>query len=252
MKKFPIGLQPYTVREELKRDYVGTLERIAQIGFKGIELGRPPEGITVAEQKALLDRLGLQVVGTHAGFDTLEWDPDAIIDYLEEVNGGKHIAISLRFESKEAVLEKARKCNAIGEQCRKRGVDFLYHNHNWEFVKFGGEYAMDIFLKETDPEFVKMEMDTYWVAKGGEDPANYMRTRLQNRCPLLHIKDMEPGEEKYFAEIGEGVLDFMDIAAAAEEVGVKWMVVEQDETRRTPFKSLEISYRNLTKLGFMA
>jgi len=251
VKRFPIGLQPYTVREEMKADYIGTLEKIAAIGYKGIELGRPPEGITVAEQKALLDKLGLKVIGTHAGFDTLDWDPDAIIDWLEAVDGGKYIAISLRFASREEVLEKAEKINRIGEQCARRGVQFLYHNHDWEFVKFDGEYAMDILLQATDPAYMKMEMDTYWVAKGGLDPAEYMRTRLNNRCPLLHIKDMEAGDERYFAEIGEGVLDFHEIAKAAEEIGVEWMVVEQDGTRRTPLESIAVSYRNLTQLGFM-
>jgi len=78
-----------------------------------------------------------------------------------------------------------------------------------------------------------------------------LRTRLLNRCPLLHIKDMEAGEEKFFAEIGEGVLNFTEIATAADEVGVQWMVVEQDQSRRTPFESLAISYTNLVKLGFM-
>jgi sugar phosphate isomerase/epimerase len=250
LKKFPIAVQPYTIREAMSKDYAGALEQVAEIGFKGIELGCPPEGMTVSRQKALLDRLGLKVVGTHAGFDTLDFNPDAIADYLEEVDGGKFVAISLRFESRQAVLDKAKKMNEIGEKFRRRGVTFLYHNHDWEFVKYDGEYALDILLRETDPELVKTEPDTYWIKKGGEDPAAYL-SKLKNRAPMLHIKDMEAGDGQFFAEIGTGIIDFQAVAKAAEEIGVQWMVVEQDQTRRDPFESLRISYDNLVKLGFM-
>lgn len=250
MKKFPVAVQPYTIREELAKDYVGALERVAQIGYKGIELGRPPEGMSVAEQKELLDRLGLKVVGTHAGFDTLDFNPDEIADYLEEVDGGKFVSISLRFESKEAVLEKAGKMNKIGEEFHKRGVTLLYHNHNWEFVMFDGEYALDILLRETDPVLVQTELDTYWIKRGGPDPVEYL-SKWKGRAPLLHIKDVEAGDEQFFAEIGEGVLDFHAIANVAEEIGVQWMIVEQDQTRRDPFTSLQISYNNLKRFGFM-
>ncbi|CAM2863051.1 sugar phosphate isomerase/epimerase [Paenibacillus sediminis] len=250
MNKFPVAVQPYTVREALVKDYIGTLERIAQIGYQGIELGCPPEGMAISEQKAILDRLGLRVIGTHAGFDTLDFDPDLISDYLDEVNGGRYVAVSLRFNSKEDVLIKAEKMNVIGAKFRKRGVQFLYHNHNWEFVRYDGEYALDILLRETDPAFVQMELDTYWVKRGGEEPTEYL-SKLKNRCPLLHIKDVEDGEDQFFAEIGEGILDFKAIARAAEEVGTKWLIVEQDQSRRDPFESLAISYRNLKEMGLI-
>jgi sugar phosphate isomerase/epimerase len=247
MSKFPVAVQPYTVRKAMDQDYVGTLKKIADIGYTGIELGRPPEGFTISQQKALLDSIGLQVIGTHAGFDTLDFDPDSIADYLEEVDGGKYATISLRFHSKEDVLAKAKKMNVIGEQFRKRGVQFLYHNHDWEFETYHGESVLDLILRETDPSLVQLELDTYWVQKGGEDPSTYL-AKLHGRCPLLHIKDMEAGEEKFFAEIGEGILDFKRIAKVAEEVGTKWLVVEQDDSRRDPFESLAISYRNLKNM----
>ncbi|TLS53803.1 sugar phosphate isomerase/epimerase [Paenibacillus antri] len=251
MKRFPIGVQPYTIREALAKDYVGALERVAEIGYKGVEIGPPPEGMSVDSQKQLLDRLGLSVVGCHAGFDTLEFDVDRLADYLEQVDGGRCVAISLRFASKEEVLAKAKRMNEIGERFRKRGVAFLYHNHDWEFEKFDGAYALDLLLEHTDPELVKTELDTYWIAKGGEDPVAYLK-QLEGRAPRLHLKDMEAGEERFFAEVGEGVLDFRSIAQVAEDIGVEWMVVEQDACRRDPFESLRISYENLKGMGFMA
>ncbi|WP_052487303.1 sugar phosphate isomerase/epimerase family protein [Gordoniibacillus kamchatkensis] len=250
MKRFPVAVQPYTIREALAQDYAGSLERVAAIGYKGIELGPPPEGMTVSAQKALLDRLGLRVIGTHAGFDTLDFDPDEIADYLEETDGGKFVTISLRFGSRQDVIEQARKMNGIGEKFRRRGITFLYHNHDWEFAKFDGEYILDILLRETDPELVQTELDTYWIKKGGEDPAAYL-SKLKGRAPLLHVKDMEAGDERFFAEIGEGIIDFAEVAGVAEQIGVQWLVVEQDLCRRDPFESLKISYGNLLKLGLV-
>ncbi|MBW8352084.1 sugar phosphate isomerase/epimerase [Bacillus sp. IITD106] len=272
MKKFPIGVQPYTIREAMSKDYVGSIKKVAEIGYKGIELGPPPEGMTIQEQKTLLDGLGLKVVGTHAGFDSLDFEVDKIADYLEEMNAEKFVTVSMIFKSKDDVLEKAKKMNEVGEQFRKRGVTFLYHNHHWEFFKVDGEYVLDIFLRETDPEFVQTELDTYWIRRGGEDPVEYLR-KVKNRAPLLHIKDMKAGGEDIsngfgegfldlrelfaqgvkepFVEIGEGILDFKEIANIAEEIGTKWLIVEQDESDRDPFESLKISYDNLMKLGLI-
>src|SRR5690606_40440332 len=105
-----------------------------------------------------------------------------------------------------------------------------------------------MLIEETDPDLVKFEIDTYWVKKGGEDPAEYMK-KLNNRCPLLHIKDMEPGEEQFFAEVGEGILNFEEIFKVAEEIGTEWIIVEQDLCRRDEFECIKTSYENLEKMG---
>ncbi|MBB6673748.1 sugar phosphate isomerase/epimerase family protein [Cohnella nanjingensis] len=249
MNRFPIAIQPYTVREALGQDYFGTLEKLAAIGYEGIELGLPPEGVTVAEQLKALDALGLKVIGSHASFNSFDVDFDRLIDYLHQA-GGKYVAISLLFDSKEDALRKAERLNEIGELCRAGNLTFLYHNHDWEFRKFDGEYVLDLIMRETDPRLVQLELDTYWIAKGGEDPAAYI-AKWAGRCPLLHVKDMEPGEERFFAEIGEGVLDFRAIAEAAAGAGTEWLVVEQDAGRRDPFESLAISYRNLAAMDLI-
>lgn len=270
MKKFPVSVQPFTFREALAADYLGSIARIAEIGYKGIELGPPPEGITIAEQKSLLGRTGLHVTGFHAGFNTLDLDTKRLCDYLDEINGSKFVTVSMLFESQEDLLRKAERMNEIGEQFRSRGVTFLYHNHHWEFVKFGSEYALDILLRETDPNFVQMEPDTYWLKRGGVDPASFLK-KLGNRAPLLHIKDMGAGPDfpavdesvldfsklmaamgdERFAEVGEGILDFHEIAEAAEAIGTQWLIVEQDHSRRDPFESLRISLDNLIRMGLV-
>ncbi|MFF2481738.1 sugar phosphate isomerase/epimerase family protein [Paenibacillus sp. NPDC058071] len=247
MSTFSVSVQPYTVRDHLSKDYIGTIKKIAEIGYRGIELGPPPAGMTVAEQKSLLDQLGLKVTGFHSGIEELASNPDGIADYLEAVDAEKYVALSYHFDSEEDLLIKAAQLNEIGSRLRERGVQLLYHNHDWEFKTFNGVYALDRLLQETDPSLVKLELDTYWVKRAGLDPVEYL-SKLRGRCPLLHIKDVEAGEEAFFAEIGEGILDFKAIARTAKEVGTEWLVVEQDFSRRDPLESLAISYRNLKRL----
>ncbi len=245
--KFPIALQPYSIREELNDDFFGSFARVAEIGYQGVEIGMPPEGVTVKEMKTRLADLGLQAISCHAGLEQLTNDLSTVTDFVNEM-GGKYIVLSHRFDTKKEVLESAQLFNNIGRAAKDDGIQFLYHNHDWEFIKFDGQYALDLLLQETDPDLVKMELDTYWVQKGGENPAEYLR-KLKNRCPLLHVKDMEKGEEQFFAEVGEGILDFQEIIQAAAEVGTEWLVVEQDLCRRPVFESIEISYRNLSNMG---
>lgn len=251
MKKFPIAVQSYTVREAMDKDYEGALRRISKIGYKGIELGFPPDGMTVSEQKALLSELNLHVVGTHGPFNSLDFNPNDLADYLEAVNGGKFVVLSMMLQSKSEILTTAKRLNQIGEQLSHRGITLLYHNHDWDFTQFDGEYALDLLLNETNPMFLQTEPDVYWIKRGGEDPATYLG-KLKNRAPLLHIKDMEPGDDAFFAEVGEGVLDFPAILEVAEAIGVRCLVVEQDFTRRDPFDCLQTSFDNLRKLGVVA
>ncbi|GGJ53816.1 sugar phosphate isomerase/epimerase family protein [Deinococcus roseus] len=246
MKKFPVALQPYTIRDHLQNDFLGALSTVAGIGYTALELGPPPAGITLEQMKTHLDDLGVRIMGTHASLEQLQTDLDGVADFLHQV-GGKYVTLSHRFADRAEVLSCAAEFNRIGEACQQRGIQFLYHNHDWEFVRFDREYALDLLLENTDPQNVKLELDVYWVARGGEDPAQFLK-KLVGRCPVLHLKDMEAGEEQFFAEVGEGILNIPDILQVAEEVGVEWLVVEQDLCRRDPFESIQISLNNLRKL----
>ncbi len=196
-----------------------------------------------------MKQIGLRVVGSHAGLEQLTDDLGTQVNYLHTM-GGRYLALSHRFASRQDVLEAARLFNEIGDACRKEDIQLLYHNHNWEFTRFDGQSAFDLLLEATDPELVKMELDTYWVQRAGEDPVDYLK-RLRDRCPLLHIKDMEADEEQFFAEVGEGVLDWDAIFRAADAAGTQWLIVEQDHCRRPAFESISISYRNLRKMVIM-
>jgi sugar phosphate isomerase/epimerase len=139
--------------------------------------------------------------------------------------------------------------NEAGKRLKAAGLQFSYHNHAFEFEKFDDGVAFDIFWQHTDPELVKSEFDVYWVKLAGLDPVAYMR-QLGKRVKLLHLKDMAAGEGNKFAPVGTGTIDFAGVLKAANELGVEWGAVEQDNCYgEDPLKIVETSYRNLQKLG---
>ena len=130
-------------------------------------------------------------------------------------------------------------------------MDFSYHNHSHEMVRIGKSTWLGMLYEQADPKILKAEIDTYWIQHGGGDPAEWI-TRCSGRMPLLHLKDMVISEdrEQRMSEIGEGNLNWPAILQAAAEAGVEYYLVEQDRCYdRTPFESLEISYRNLKAMG---
>lgn len=241
-----IGLQLHTVREFADNDFLGTLEKVSKVGYRGIEMGaRVP--LPLNQLKKELERLRLQVIAVHTLREALEQNLDGVIQ-VSNTLGSRYIVISWwQCESIEAIEEIAPFFNHVGERCRKEGIQFCYHNHDHEFKIMDGRYALDILLEKTNPEFFKLELDTYWAKFGGAHPLEYLKSHA-GRCPLLHIKDMAADESRTFTEVGTGCMDFPGIVSAAPEAGVEWLVVEQDECKRNPFDSITISYENLRKL----
>jgi sugar phosphate isomerase/epimerase len=139
----------------------------------------------------------------------------------------------------------------VSEKLAKEGIDFSYHNHNHELMRYGKKTWLEMLYEQASPKMLKAEIDVYWIQAGGGDPAVWVR-KCAGREPLLHLKDMTagPGRQQRFAEIGEGNMNWPTIIQAAKESGVKWYIVEQDECyERDPFESLAISYHNLQSMG---
>lgn len=243
----PIALQLYTLREEMKKDFLGTLERVAETGYKGVEFAGYGN-LTSGELKTELDRLGLKAAGSHVSLELLKNNLEEIIQYNLEIGSSYIICPWSEVKDKNGITEIAGFLNETGRKCREAGVEFCYHNHAHEFIDIDGIYGLDYLYSLTDPQNVQAEIDTYWVKRAGVDPIGYLR-KFTGRCPLVHIKDMEDSEEKFYTEIGCGTMDIKGIAETAGKIGTRWLVVEQDECRRPALESVKISFENLKQMG---
>ena len=253
----PIGLELYTVRNELQKDFPGTIKKVAAIGYKEVELyaflGKP-----AAEIRRTLADNGLVCPVAH--YD-LKLEPRLAqeIDYAHQL-GLKYMVVAWLTPDERKSLDQYKRYaeffNRAGAETKKAGIQFGYHNHNFEFKTFDGKVAFDELLRLTDPQLVKIELDCFWMTWAGRNPVDYMK-RNPERYPILHIKDRKPGygmstdvDDKPgpFIEVGHGVIDWKPIFAAAS-AGVKHYFVEQDFCDRSPFESARISYEYLKGLS---
>jgi sugar phosphate isomerase/epimerase len=247
MAKIPIGLQMYTVRDVCETDFIGALRQVADIGYSNIELAGT-YGLSASELRDVLDELGLKCVGHHMG----ERDLDKLVEFNKTIGcahvGGPSLPPGDFPNDEASCLAAAKHMNEVGAAYKERGLHLYYHNHAHEFKQVNGKYILDIFYENTHPELVYAQIDVYWVQYAGVDPASYLR-KYPGRCPLVHIKDMD--EDRGFAEIGEGILDWDDIFAACEEVNAGWCIVEQDRCNRPSMESARLSFENLKARGMV-
>lgn len=242
----PIGLQLYTVRGEMKKDFFGTLAKVARIGYKDVEFAGY-FGYDARAVRAGLKQNGLVSSASHIGFPVLgkEWDK-TIEDGL--TIGQKYLVcpwIDEKYRTISGYKQMAELFNKAGEQAKKAGLQFAYHNHDFEFPPVDGQIPYDLLLKETDPKLVAMEMDVYWTKHGGKDPLAYFR-KYPGRFPLLHIKDMDA--QGKMVDVGKGVIPWKTILGKRELAGTKHIFVEHDEPS-DPFASIRDSYRYLHALA---
>jgi sugar phosphate isomerase/epimerase len=242
-----VALELYTVRDELERDFAGTLRRVAAMGYPAVEGGHF-RTIETGEMKALLDETGLQMPAVLFGLPALEADLDAEIDYCRAIESS-YLVLSWVHPAQfagEVLPALARRLNELGRRYHERGLVFGYHNHDHEFAQRDGAYLLDYLLDATDPVLVMLELDVYWAAYAGADPAAYLRRRA-GRVPLLHLKDM--AADRSFADVGDGTLDLPGIFTAAEDCGARWYVVENDRPRMPSLESARRSLENLRAMG---
>ncbi|HYK74052.1 MAG TPA: sugar phosphate isomerase/epimerase [Pseudoneobacillus sp.] len=253
MKKIPVAIQMYTLREESERDFPATLKRVAELGFDGVEFAGYG-GLTPKEVRLLLDELGLQAAASHVPLEELEDNLEQVIRDQQTL-GSKYVVcpyLSEERRSEEDYQKLILLLENVGGKCRQHGITLLYHNHDFELDRLSdGKMALETIFDNTTPENLKTELDVYWLTKAGQNAIQWIH-RYKNRTPLIHLKDMTTDEEQYFAELGTGGVDIEAILTIGEDAGVEWWVVEQDESRRTPFESIEISMNYLkTKLSYL-
>jgi sugar phosphate isomerase/epimerase len=254
MSEHVVGAQLYTVRDFTKTiDGVAeSLKKVADIGYKAIQISGFGD-VDPKEVAKIVDDLGLTVASTHRSWEAFLNDLDTEIE-IHKLWNCVHPAIGglpRDYHVPDGVKRLRDELTPIAEKLAAEGMDFSYHNHNHELVKWDGVTWLEMLYDQIPPEILKAEIDTYWIQAGGADPALWVQ-KCAGREPLLHLKDMiiTPQREQRFAEIGEGNLNWAAIMDAAKKGGVEWYLVEQDRSyERDPFESLAISYRNLVKMG---
>jgi len=253
-----IGLQIYSVRQAISQDLEGTLTRLAEMGYNTIEHAGYREGLiynlTPTQFKSLVESLGMKLISGHVGINPGSkkevWEKiitdnaEAGLRYLVAPSIG-----GIYRDSQESLKKTTNAFNEIGDLCLKHGMKFGYHNHAFEFLEIEGKKIYDTILDGTDPDLVTMEMDLYWTYRGNCDPLTYF-DKYPGRFELWHVKDMEEGEEQFFAEVGHGIIDFGEIFAASKKAGLVHYFVEQDASRRDPMESVKMSVEYLKKANF--
>lgn len=243
-----IGLQLYTLRDLMTGSVAETLELVAGVGYTELEFAgyfsHSPKTL-----REIIDGEGLTAPATHILLDDLRENPESSIE-AAHIMGHKYIVVPYLDERQrgtgiDAYRRLADEFNALGEQCSKAGLKFAYHNHAFEFDKVDEQIPYDVLLAETDPKHVFMELDLYWVTKAQSDPVTYFRNHA-GRFPLWHVKDMD--ESGGFADVGQGIVDFERIFAAADIAGLEHKFVERDHTD-DPVRTIRIGYEAMARLS---
>jgi sugar phosphate isomerase/epimerase len=247
----PIGIQLYTLRGPFAADPEGTLARVAQIGYKEVEFAGYPPG-TPEEIRRMLDRHGLKAPASHVGLRAADDTWERTLAQAAAI-GQQYVVVPSIGRNDRQTLDEwkrvAARFNQAGEAARRHGLTFGYHNHDFEFVPIDGQVPFDVLLAETDPNLVKLEMDLYWITRGGKDPLDYFK-RWPGRVHLVHVKDMDATPRKGFADVGTGTIDFARIFRQSKQAGIRHYFYEQDETPGDPLVSAAASYRYLRGLKF--
>lgn len=262
-KTFGIGLQLYTIRDAMTKDVPGSLKMVSDIGFKYLELANYGNGkfygFLPEDFKKMVNDLGMEVISSHAMVN-----PKGITDEEAKKMSEDHAKLGAKYCMHPFIMDGDRSSlagyrkmvadwNKVGRIMKGNGVQFGYHNHNFEFDSIEGKVPyFDVILAELS-EDLTMELDLFWTTKAGLNPVDIFK-KYPGRFQLFHMKDMFTKEAPFFktasndfAPVGEGVINFKEILAAKDIAGMKYMFVEQDSTRDgKPFDAIKTSITNLT------
>ena len=242
------GLQLYTVRDWMQRDMEYTLKTVCSVGYREVEFAglfdKKPDKV-----KHWLDKIGLKSPSSHISYERLKANLQAVADEAQTLGNAyvvcPDVDARLRLDA-DAWKRVAGDFNRFGEQLQRLGLRFAYHNHDFEFRPLpSGEIGYDILVNETDPKYVKLQLDLYWISKAGKDPLAYF-AKFPGRFPMVHVKDMTGNGA--MVNVGKGILDWGRIFAKRREAGIEHFYVENDEAK-SPFDDIKVSYDYLVRLG---
>lgn len=246
-----IGLQLYSVKEAAAQDFLGTLQKVGEMGYEGVEFAGFFD-TPAHEVKQVLDDTDLICAGSHVPFDKLGEDQlPELLAYHQQIGNDLIICPYLpqRFQdSVDGYKEASQTLQAAGEIATKAGFTFGYHNHDFEFKSFNGQTGFDLLFEHTQPEHVRIELDCYWASFAGYDPIAYIH-KLQNRLIALHIKDMKiENGKKRSTEIGTGELDLLAQMKTGHQYQVPWFTVEQEQFDGDPLDSADQNAQAMKQL----
>ena len=246
-----IGAQLYTVREftQTKADFEQTIAKIAKIGYECVQISAIGPEITVEEVIQICQAHQLEIVITHTPLERIKNETEQVIKEHQMMNA-KYIGLGALTwgtgNSKEGYDQFIKDFRSVSKKIKEAGLVFMYHNHDFEFMKIKDQTALG-YLADELPE-IGFTLDTFWVQAGGGDPAWWLK-KLTNRVDVIHIKDFVIANgERHMAEVLEGNLNWEAIFQAAKGAGVKYAMVEQDDCYgKDPFACLKTSFENLKK-----
>ena len=262
-KSFGVGLQLYTIRDAMAADVVGSLQKVSDMGYKNLELAGYSNGkfygYAPAEFKKIVEDKGMQIISSHTQVEAAGITMENARKMADD-----HAALGVKYCVQPWVNDEDRNIetykrmiadwNQVASVMKEVGIQFGYHNHNFEFANLDGVVPYyDIFMPEMDKDLITMELDLYWATKAGQDPVE-MFDKYPGRFQLLHFKDMAKQTDPYFdvvkddiTSVGAGLIDFNRIYAAREKAGMKYLFVEDDnQGNGLPFEGIETSITNLT------
>jgi sugar phosphate isomerase/epimerase len=241
-----VGLQLYTVRRLMQRDFEGTLRQVAEVGYREVEFagyfGKSPQQVRDA-----LAAAGLAAPSAHVPVEALAREWGATLEAARTI-GHRYLVVAWLPEHMRRTLDEWRRAASLfsqaGLQSMAAGVSFAYHNHDFEFAPLEGRVPYDVLIEESDPTYVKLELDLYWITRAGADPLAYF-ARFPGRFPMLHVKDMDA--QRRMVDVGAGTIDWRRILAQRAQAGSEHFFVEHDEPR-DPMASVRASYGFLSRL----
>lgn len=250
-----IGIQMYTLRDRAEKDFLGTLAKVADMGYRAVEFAGY-FGVPAGELRRTLNSLGLTAPSAHVGLDfsSLEQMERALsreIEYAVELGLQYIITPSAplpenpTMEDVTALIPFLEKASAM---VRGAGLQYGYHNHDYEFQQVDGKAVIDIWLERIPAEQMIAEFDLGWVHRGGARPIDYV-SRYAGRVPLVHIKDFGANNEE--TDLGKGQVDFGSVFKAAEESGILYYIVEQEAYAESSLTSAKLALDYFRRLGLM-
>jgi sugar phosphate isomerase/epimerase len=252
--KMKPGLQVYSMRNQLKDDFEGTMEYIAKVGYKHIEgYGLGTDGkflgkISASHYKKVIADLGMELKATHCSYTSAD-KAGKMVDAAKETGMEymivPHTPNNVR-KTADGWKEVAENYNKIGELCKEVGIKFGYHNHDFEFEELDGIIPQELLIESTDASLVHFEIDLFWATKGGYDPLKLLK-KYPGRIPLFHVKDATPELEG--CTIGEGIIDFKALFTAGRADAVEYYFIE-DERTDDPHKNIKADYAYMSKQSF--